>query len=100
MSKQKTNKPDFLLEACGHYLSDWDKNKYQTGESIVDALDEASRKGRYTDCEWPESVEIWFPFENYPMDEIAEMITHLSVTYKNMFDAGVEHWKQVEEEKT
>jgi hypothetical protein len=78
------NKPDYLKEACGHYLSSWDEEKYTTGEQIVEALDECCG-------DIPEDIEAWQPFETYPPDEIAEMITHLSVTYKTMFDLGVEY---------
>jgi len=85
------NKPDYLKEACGHYLSWWDEEKYTTGEQIVEALDECG-------SDIPEDIEAWQPFENYPPDEIAEMITHLSVTYKTMFDLGVTYAKQNKEE--
>jgi hypothetical protein len=85
------NKPDYLKEACGHYLSSWDENKYTTGEQVVEALE---------DCmgDVPEGIEVWQPFELDPPDEIAEMITHLSVTYKTMFDLGVTYAKQNKEE--
>jgi hypothetical protein len=82
------NKPDYLKEACCHYLSSWDEKKLTTGEQIVEALE---------DCigDVPEGIDVWQPFETYPPDEIAEMITHLSVTYKNMFELGVKHAKEV-----
>ena len=87
----KMNKPDYLKEACGHFLSSWDEKKFTTGEQIVDALE---------DCgdEIPEGIEVWQPFELDPPDEIAEMITHLSVTYKTMFDLGVKYAAQDKEE--
>ena len=84
------NKPDLVKEACGHYLSSWDEKKFTTGEQIVEALE---------DCggDIPEDIEVWQPFETYPPDEIAEMITHLSVTYKIMFDLGVKYANQNKE---
>lgn len=89
--KHKMKKPDYLKEACGHFLSSWDEKKFATGEQIVEALDEC-------DGDIPEDIEVWQPFELDPPNEIAEMITHLSVTYKNMFDAGVEYAKQNQEQ--
>ena len=84
------NKPDYLKEACGHFLSSWDEEKYTTGEQIVEALDECG-------SDIPDDIEVWQPFETYPPDEIAEMITHLNVTYKNMFKLGVKYAEEVTE---
>jgi len=86
-----SKKPDILKEACGHFLSSWDEEKYATGEQIVEALDECG-------SDIPDDIEAWEPFETYPPNEIAEMITHLSVTYNTMFDLGAEYATKNKEE--
>jgi len=84
------NKPDYLREACGHYLSSWDEKKFPTGEQIVEAIEDCGEN-------IPDGIEVWEPFETYPPEEISEMIIHLGVTYKNMFELGVKFANQNKE---
>ena len=87
----KMNKPDYLKEACGHYLSSWDEKKFTTGAQIVEALEDCG-------SDIPEGIEVWQPFETYPPDEIAEMIIHLKTTYQHMFGLGMKYARQNKEE--
>ncbi|NBX82793.1 hypothetical protein EBQ90_06870 [bacterium] len=86
MKESTKGKPDFLLEACGHFLSDWNDDKYKTAEEIIDGMLAEGDSGIF-----PEEFEPWQPFETYPADELTDMIRHMAVTYSEMFDAGVRH---------
>jgi len=84
MSKQKTNKPDFLMEGCKHYLSNWDKKKYRKGESIVNAMFDSG-------SDMPEGIEPWQPFEYWPPNEIADVCVTLAEDFELMFIKGIEY---------
>ena len=56
-----------LYQACMHYTSDFPEN-YNADQIIEAILDETD-----------ESVTLWEPVENYPREEIIEMIDILAV---------------------
>jgi hypothetical protein len=92
MSKQKINKTDFLLEACGQYLSDWDRKTYTKGEQITKAL--------YHAGDMPDGIEPWQPFESYPPDEIADLCVMLGEQFEKIFQDGIKQGRKEKEAKT
>ena len=84
MSKQKTKKPDFLMEACGQYLAEWDSKTYKKGEQITKAMFDSAG-------DMPEGLEPWQPFETYPPDEIADLCIMLGDQFEKMFNAGAKY---------
>jgi len=75
---KKIAQPDFLLRACGVFLSDWDKKKLTTGTKLYRSLEERGE----------EEVTLWEPFQNYPMEEILENIGDVADIFEEMWNIG------------
>jgi hypothetical protein len=93
MSKEKTNKPDFLMEACGQYLAEWDSKIYKKGEQITKALYDSMG-------DMPDGIEPWQPFESYPPDEIADLCVMLGEQFEKIFQDGIKQGRKEKETKT
>jgi hypothetical protein len=90
MKNTKAEKQDFLLEACGQYLSDWDKKIYTKGEQITKALYDSTG-------DMPDGIEPWQPFESYPPDEIADLCVMLGEQFEKIFQDGMKQGKRERE---
>jgi hypothetical protein len=92
MKNTKAEKQDFLLEACGQYLSDWDRKTYTKGEQITKAL--------YNCGDMPDGIEPWQPFESYPPDEIADLCVMLGEQFEKIFQDGIKQGRKEKETQT
>jgi len=93
MKNTKAEKQDFLLEACGQYLSHWDGETYTKGEQITKALYDSM-------SDMPDGIEPWQPFESYPPDEIADLCVMLGEQFEKIFQDGIKQGRKEKETNT
>jgi hypothetical protein len=73
--------PDFLLRACGHYLSNWPEK--MSAKRIVERLEAGSVKG----------IDLWQPFEDHAPEAVAEYITDMAYAMERYYIEDTEPFR-------